>query len=332
MRKSELGITNTSKNFCRTLLETDQVLPNDSLFQDDLFEETCEMVRNKNEARVIRDTSLLIVPSAEMLALRGAKHLNILTESVNEGWNRSIPITEPRPQPDYSVEFKRQAFTEDQLKRLQPIVDFRKTSLYLATYYMYFPFLTCEVKCGAAALDIADRQNAHSVTVAMRGVVNLFRQVGREIELHREILAFSISHDNMSVRIYSHYPIINGKDTTYYRHLIHNFGFTALDGKDKWTAYKFTRNVYDIWMPNHFKRICSAIDELPSSVRFEVSELGSGLSQVFEAQNLSQQSNVDSSLMGKDDNQSSVASSQDITPDTSLSHGFKKPKKRRTAG
>jgi len=24
------------------------------------------------------------------------------------------------------------------------------------TYDMYFPFLTCEVKCGAAALDIAD--------------------------------------------------------------------------------------------------------------------------------------------------------------------------------
>jgi hypothetical protein len=32
----------------------------------------------------------------------------------------------------------------------------------MATWRMYFPFFTCEVKCGAAALDIADRQNAHS--------------------------------------------------------------------------------------------------------------------------------------------------------------------------
>jgi hypothetical protein len=51
------------------------------------------------------------------------------------------------------------------------------------------------------------------------------------------------------VRIYGHYPVINGKDTTYYRHPIHKFDFTALDGKEKWTAYKFTKNVYDICFP-----------------------------------------------------------------------------------
>ena len=39
---------------------------------------------------------------------------------------------------------------------------------------------TCEVKCGAAALDIADRQNAHSMTLAVRGIVELFRAVKRE--------------------------------------------------------------------------------------------------------------------------------------------------------
>ena len=33
---------------------------------------------------------------------------------------------------------------------------------------------------------------------------------------------------------------------------------TALDGEDKWTAYRFTKNVYDTWMPAHFKNICSA--------------------------------------------------------------------------
>jgi len=37
----------------------------------------------------------------------------------------------------------------------------------MATYYMYFLFLTCEVKCSAAAHDIADQQNAHSVTLVV---------------------------------------------------------------------------------------------------------------------------------------------------------------------
>jgi hypothetical protein len=103
----------------------------------------------------------------------------------------------------------------------------------MATWQMYFPFLTCEVKCGAAALDVTDRQNAHSMTLAVRGVVELFRLVKRENKLYREILAFSISHDHRTVRIYGHYPIIDGKKTTFYRHPIHEFSFTALDSKEK---------------------------------------------------------------------------------------------------
>jgi hypothetical protein len=54
----------------------------------------------------------------------------------------------------------------------------------MATYYIYFPFLICEVKCGGAALDIADWQNAHSMTLAMRGIMELFRLVKREKELY----------------------------------------------------------------------------------------------------------------------------------------------------
>ena len=63
-------------------------------------------------------------------------------------------------------------------------------------YYMYFLILTCEVKCGAVTLKVADRQNAHSMTIGVRGIVELFKYVKRERELDREILAFSITHDN----------------------------------------------------------------------------------------------------------------------------------------
>ncbi len=209
----------------------------------------------------------------------------------------------------------------------------------MATWQMFFPFLTCEVKCGAAALDIADRQNAHSMTLAVRGVVELFRMVKREKELHREILAFSISHDHRTVRIYGHYPVINGEKTTFYRHAIHTFDFTALDGKEKWTAYKFTKNVYSIWMPTLLKRICSVIDALPSNEASRQSEPGeSGLSQGLESHNLLDLSSQDaSSLQGETDNQSSCAASQDVTPHTSVSpqiqgRASKKPRKRGPPG
>jgi hypothetical protein len=67
----------------------------------------------------------------------------------------------------------------------------------------------------------------------VKGIVELFRLVKREKKLHRKILAFSISHDHRTVRIYGHYPIIDKNKTTFYRHPIKTFDFTSEDGKDK---------------------------------------------------------------------------------------------------
>jgi len=335
MKESHLGLTEASLTSCKTLLNSEQAVPKDSLFRDDLFRTTCDKVQDKNEARVIRSITPYIVPSVEDLETLGATHLEHLIEGVNEGWIGSIAVEGPKPQPDYSVGFRRSAFTDEQLKKVDPLIgSVYETSFFVATYRMYFPFLTCEVKCGAAALDVADRQNAHSMTVAVRGVVELYRAVKREKELHREILAFSISHDHSTVRIYGHYAIIVEDKTTFYRHPIHKFDFTALDGRDKWTAYKFTKNVYNIWMPLHIKRICSAIDDLPPDIDFDLSQSAS-FSQ-SEPQS-SQQSNAESIFMlDKDDSQSSLVGSQEVTPTTSFTQtterASKKPRNQRAAG
>ncbi|RMZ73304.1 phosphatidylserine decarboxylase [Pyrenophora seminiperda CCB06] len=269
------------------------------------------------------------------LATRSAT-LECLIESVNEGWNNAIPLTGTRPQPDYAVGFRREAFTVDQLDKLQPFIgDFiaGDQSFFMATYYMYFPFLTCEVKCGAAALDVADRQNAHSMTLAVRAIVELFRLVKREQELHRQILAFSISHDHRSVRIYGHYPVIDGSQTTFYRHPIHEFSLTALDGKEKWTAYRFTKNVYDTWMPTHLDRIRSVVGKLPSDFDFEVPLLSeeSGLSQDLESHHLSRSFTRPESLPAERGSQSGTVDVGDITPDTSFTGQGASKKPRRNA-
>ena len=124
---------------------------------------------------------------------------------------------------------------------------------------------------------------------------------------------FYLEHSRSSnVRIYGHYPLVEEDKTTYYRHPIHKFDFTALDGKEKWTAYRFTKNVYDQFMPMHLKRICSAINELAPDVDFGVSEqLDSQVSD--DPQHLSQRSEADS---------------QEATPNTSFSEQkFKRPKR-----
>jgi hypothetical protein len=140
-----------------------------------------------------------------------------------------------------------------------------------------FHFLRARSKCGAAALDVAGRQNAHSLTLAVRGIVELFRLVKREEELHQEILLSSISHDNEAVRMHGLHALINGNDTSFYLYPIKKFDFTNEDGKEKWVAYTFTRNVNDIWMPTHLRRIRSAIDKPLRDINFEPSQSASSV-------------------------------------------------------
>ena len=189
---------------------------------------------------------------------------------------------------------------------------------------MYFPFLTCEVKCGAAALDVADRQNAHSMTVAVRGIVKLFETVNRQKELHQEVLAFSISHDHTIVRIYGHYPIVEEESVTYYRHPIHEFSFKALDGREKWTAHKFVKNVYEHHSMKIHSLISSVVAELPDNIDF-------GLSQSVSFSRSGPQSSQRSpvgSLSGGDDSQSSIFTSQNVTPISSFAQAAESVSKK----
>lgn len=310
MDKYKLGVTDASERLCQTLLSSKQIIPMNTIFRDDLFEDTCQRLRGKNEARIFKDCTPLIVPWAEAHALLSTDHdLEIAIESVSEGWNNSNPITKPRPQPDYAVGFRRSAFSENQLKKLQPFLGDPSSSFYfMGTYYMYFPFFTCEVKCGSTGLDIADRQNLHSMTLAVRGIVELFGLANRMHELHREILAFSVSHDHESVRIYGHFPVIEGAKISYWRYPLRKYDFTERKGMEKWTAYTFVKNIYDIWMPIHFKRISSAIDELL-------------LEQNLEPQNpeISGLSQSDHQILEEtSSSQSNLIDLQQITPDTSV--------------
>ena len=313
----KVAATKECKALCQTLLNTDQAVPHDSLFNDDLFKRVCQRIRNKNEARVVRDLLPLLVPSAEIVYLRGATNLEHLIETVDEGWIKSIPLVKgPRPQPDFAVGLRSSAFTSEQLKKLQPSIgDWQTTSRLVATDEMYFPFLTAEVKCGNEALNIADRQNVHSAAVAANAVVELYRLVSRQDELNRKILTFSVSHDHRAVRIYGHYVLINGKDTSFYRHLLRDFSITDQDGKDKWTAYMFTLSVYNDFRRIHHDRITSAADQLPDPEDFAV-------------ESFSQQSNLES--FEQNDSQLTALYSQQTEPELPSSQTsepvFKKPK------
>ncbi|KAL3453214.1 hypothetical protein BJX65DRAFT_263224 [Aspergillus insuetus] len=136
---------------------------------------------------------------------------------------------------------------------------------------MNFPFLTTEIKA-RQLLDMADVENTYSAALAVGGVVALFRIVGREEELNKEVLAFSISHSHRIVRIYAHYVMFDNDAVSYYLHLVHEYTLTPRDIRQRWVSYKFVMAVYNEWAPVHHARICSAIDDLPAPPEQDTSE------------------------------------------------------------
>ena len=107
------------------------------------------------------------------------------------------------------------------------------------------------------------------------------------------------------VKIYGHYFLIKGDKTTFHRHLIREFSFRDQDGKEKWTAYNFTRKTYDHFAPILLKIIKDAILHLP------------------EPQSESIMSTTSA------ENESEVADSQELATSAPSSQGnanFKKPK------
>ncbi|KAL4745886.1 hypothetical protein BDW72DRAFT_198198 [Aspergillus terricola var. indicus] len=102
------------------------------------------------------------------------------------------------------------------------------------------------------------------MALSLRGNIYLFRLVKREQELDRTILGFSITHNSSDVRIHGYYPVTSGSEITYHAHKISSF---PLDSETRWNSYKFVMAVYHKWAPLHLERICSAIEELPESIR-----------------------------------------------------------------
>ena len=260
MRPSQAGLAQEDQRLCQRLLLDDQAVPHNSLFDEELFESFCFLLQGRSEARVYLDLHSLLVPSAENLYISGWKELGNLIQGYNDSWVKAVPFYGPRPQPDHTVGFKWSAFNEEQRRKLG--IDPMEKSFYTAREDIYFPFFTSEVKCGKQALDLADRPNAHSMTIAARGVVNLYRKIGRPMEIHRRILGFSISHDDSIVRIYGHYAEIQEDTTAYYRHTIKQFSFADENGRERWTSYRFTLNLYNAFAPTHLASIRTAIDQL----------------------------------------------------------------------
>lgn len=115
------------------------------------------------------------------------------------------------------------------------------------------------------------------------------------------------------MRLYGYYPVFDGPKTKIYRRQIHTFDITALNGKERWTTYKFTVAVY-YYSLTLLKRIRSLVDDLPPDFDLELSQQSE--SQLSEPSGLSHK--LENQVLAEGpDSQPSQFDLQQITPDTS---------------
>lgn len=268
MHESSHGPLPEERDLCKRLLVETTPPPDDPVFEPQRLLRLRTLLQDRSELRVCIDLHPRLVPSAEVLALQHPQEFEDLVEGHNDRWLDAVVFYKKLPQPDRTVAYPLSAFTDAERRKLGLVPEC--ASLFTIRDGMMFPFFTCEVKCGKEALAMADRANTNSMTIALRAVVELHRQAGDVMAVHRKVLGFSISHDDGIVRIYAHYAEIEGEKTTYFRSSIREFSYADKDAQDRWTSYTFVRNLYTQFAPDHLRRIKEAISRLPDPLALSV--------------------------------------------------------------
>ncbi|TKA72809.1 hypothetical protein B0A55_09527 [Friedmanniomyces simplex] len=269
--KTSALLQRASKQLCNDLLAGDRSPDQHPWYPVERTNEVLERLHVLNEARLQRDVTPWLVPSAEHLYFSGCAELGYIGEEIQAEWKRCEPMGGSRPKPDFVVGLQRSAFEDEELCKLENYATPQRPFLF--TPNLSFPFLVCEAKTGQIGIDQADSQNIHSASIAVRAVLRLYSAAyGRDHEktqgLLGRILVFSVSHNNRLVNLYGHYAVASnskdGKDGTtegleYFRYDIAMFSLTMYDGRDRYKAYNFIRNVYDDFALEHLRRIQDAV-------------------------------------------------------------------------
>uniref|UniRef100_A0A093UXU9 Carboxyl-terminal PDZ ligand of neuronal nitric oxide synthase protein n=1 Tax=Talaromyces marneffei PM1 TaxID=1077442 RepID=A0A093UXU9_TALMA len=258
MRPSSAGPIVEDAMLCEQLFSQPNDIPPGTLFEDEYMQDFRNALQGRSEALVTQWLHSLLMPSAEIRYIREREGLENAIDGYNDPWFKTEPIHGPKPQPDHAWGLKWSTFSGSQRQKLGVKPDAK--SMYAVRDDMYFPYFAAEIKCGNQALDFADRQNMHSMCIALRAVVTLARVAGCLEEVNQRILGFSISHDSEDVRIYAYYPEINGDKIEYYRWPLKRFNIWSKE--ERWTCFRFVENVNRRFLPIHINRLNDLLDQI----------------------------------------------------------------------
>ena len=243
------------------------------------FRALCRSVSLQNKEAVVRVVAPLLVPPASSYHILGRNQaaLDILAELMGGSWQRTIPLTDTEPAPDYTLGFHHLGFSKERRYKLEHHLhgdladkdlgpNYHHLTRMKATHDVLFPFLVVHAHANAEGPGYAERLNMHAMAIALRGIVGLFAQAGRKRELNGKTLGFSVTHDSHAARLHAYYVTVeNDKmddSAKITRHQLRHLDFEDKKEAQHTSLYTFTTNLYKDWVPKHYKFICSAVDAL----------------------------------------------------------------------
>lgn len=259
--QTQAAITSACQRLCDDLKKRDYSPPRGPSFGRDRLLKMLDLVRFRNEARVFRDITPLVIPSPELLSIDGYPGMDQMSEAINAEWTQCNTISGPRPKPDFAIGISSTAFTADEMEKL--MLSHTSACPNLFPENMYYPFLICEVKGSGRAIQEAERQSMHSASIAVRAVVQLYQNISAANEVDRKILAFSVAHNNTQVKIFGHFATVEEQKLTFFRCRVYTADFDTDFASDEWAKpYNIIRAIYDVFFPQHLARIKSALDRM----------------------------------------------------------------------
>ena len=274
----------SAKERCEGFVEGDRVPSHCPGYSLDQLPAALQRAQNLNEARLCRDITPWVVPSAEHSYWNGDITLDYLVDEVQAEWTGCAPMGSTRPKPDLAIGLSPDDFSEEETRKLKSFSSLERPSFF--TPSLCYPFLMVEAKTGEEGLNKAHRQNAHSAGIAVNAILKLQKAAfeatlpTRVEELFCKPLVFSVSHNGMQANLYAHFAVPSNTVIGAYtiqRSEIDVISFFKRNGVDRFKPYNFTLNVYQTIGQEHRKLIKDALAALPtpstSGLSFATSEI-----------------------------------------------------------
>ncbi|CAH0050329.1 unnamed protein product [Clonostachys solani] len=130
---------------------------------------------------------------------------------------------------------------------------------------VYFPFLLCEVASSHESLHLAELKNTRNADAIIQGLTTLFHTADQLELLNRNIVVFSLAHNDTIARVIGHYPVIDGGIVHHRAYHLITDDISVEAGKCYRIIRHFVERLYQEWSPGHLLLIQGALAAVVNS-------------------------------------------------------------------